>query len=100
MEERRSSATDYVTDVTDVTDGWMEERRRKKEESFLKLAMTNYQCPMLLGPITNSQFPIPKTNRARTARPIYQQLAKNYLLAELNFNHTVLFRFRFGQIQV
>lgn len=62
--------------------------RRNKEESFLKLA------------IPNSKFPIPKTNRARTARPIYQLLTNNYLLAELNFNHAVLFRFRFGQIQV
>ena len=78
----------------------MEERGRKKEESFLKLAMANYQCPMLFCPITNYQFPIPKTNKARTARPIYQQLANNYFLAELNFNHAVLFRFRFRQIQV
>ncbi len=69
--------------------------RRKKEESFLKLAIPNSQFPTI-----NSQFPIRKTNRARTARPIYQQLANNYLLAELNFNHAVLFRFRFGQIQV
>ncbi len=78
----------------------MEEGRRKKEESFLKLARANYQCPMLFGPISDYQFAIPKTNRARTARPIYQQLANNYFLAELNFNHAIFFGFCFGQIQV
>ena len=48
----------------------------------------------------STQLSIPKTNRARTARPIYQHLANNYFLAELNFNHAVLFRFRFRQSQV
>jgi len=55
--EQGSSATDSLSE--DVTDGWMEERRRKKQESFLKLARANYQGPMLSAqlPITNSQFP-------------------------------------------
>jgi hypothetical protein len=60
--EEGSSATDSVTDVTDVTDvadvRKKEEGKRKKEESFLKLAMPkasfrpNYQFPM-----TTNQFP-------------------------------------------
>jgi hypothetical protein len=81
--EQGSSATASLSeDVTDVgkeegrrkkEEGKRkkEKGRRKKEESFLKFAMANYQCPMLFGPITNYQFSIPKTNRARTARPIY-----------------------------
>jgi hypothetical protein len=67
--EQGSSATDSLSE--DVTDGCMEEGKRKKEGSFLKLAMANYQFPILFDPITNYQFSIPKTNRARTARPIY-----------------------------
>jgi hypothetical protein len=58
MEEGRSSATDYVTDVTDVTDvRKKEEGKRKKEESFLKLAMPNAFRPNYQFPMTNNQFP-------------------------------------------
>jgi hypothetical protein len=53
--EQGSSATDSLSE--DVTDGWMEERRRKKEESFLKLAMPNAFRPNYQFPMTNNQFP-------------------------------------------
>lgn len=50
---------------------------------------------------SNSQLPITNyQNKEGAYRTPSQQLAKNYLLADLNFNHAVLFRFRFGQIQV
>jgi hypothetical protein len=85
--EQGSSATDSLSE--DVTDGWngsatdsdgrteermsgrmkKEEGRRKKEGSFLKLAMPNAFRPNYQFPMTINQFP--KTNRARTARPIY-----------------------------
>jgi lysophospholipase L1-like esterase len=75
-------------------DGWKnEEGKRNNHSSNSQWPITNAQC-------FSAQFPIRKTNRARTARPIYQQLANNYFLAELNFNHAILFRFRFRQSQV
>jgi hypothetical protein len=73
--EQGSSATDSLSE--DVTDGWMEEGRRKKEKGKRKnhssnsqRLITNAQCFAAQLPITNYQL-IPKTNRARTARPIY-----------------------------
>ncbi|WP_333300515.1 hypothetical protein [Microcoleus sp. K4-C2] len=51
--EQGSSATDSLSE--DVTDGWMEEGRRKKEEGKRKDHSSNSQYPMLFGPIINSQ---------------------------------------------
>jgi hypothetical protein len=48
-----SSATDSLSEA--VTDGGKEEGRRKKEEGKRKDHSSNSQCPMLFGPIINSQ---------------------------------------------
>ncbi|MEP6519082.1 hypothetical protein [Microcoleus vaginatus] len=73
-----SSATDSVTDVTDVSP--MSVGRRKKEEG--RKIISNAQCPMpnTQFPMPNAQYPIPQS-KIQNLKSKIEWLLKLFVLA-------------------